>query len=375
MNMCRRERERVVGRFAIVVGLVSLFFFGVLSSSLAIDLSNLYLTGDFRLRYRWSDIDDNSRHRAAFRLRINSSLLLQDSIQLAFGLASGVQSGRSSMQNFEDYFSSKPFWIDHAYITWTPVSQLSLLGGKMKNPIYSPTSYLWDADLRPEGFALQAQLYTYPVDGFFVTGIFWVEEFSTEADPLLFPFQVGGAVSIKPTIILQMAATYYLFTNLEKIDVTDPNYASYSAGTNSRMGTQLTYDYDSVGVNGELFFSDVLGPYIPTVTLLGELIYNYHLSTENLGYLVGVKIGHLDVYNFKEWRLLYGYFHLERDSWLDIFPDTTIQSGGTNVAGHALMLDFGIAKQTWMRAHFDYANEIVGSSTQILVQADVNFRF
>lgn len=370
-----RNRSRAVKRSVIVGSLAFLLFFGAFSSSLAIDLENLYLSGDFRLRYRWSDIEDQSRHRAALRLRINASILLHNTVQFAFGLGSGQQSGRSAMQTFTDYFSSKPLWIDHAYITWTPVNNLSLYGGKMKNPLFNPADYLWDADLRLEGFAADFQLYTYPVDGFFVTGMFWIEEFSTKADPVMFPFQVGGSVSITPQIILEMAATYYLFTNLDQIDVTDPNYDDYSAGTNSRTGTQLTYDYDCLGVNGELFFSNVWGPFIPTASLIGEFVYNFDPSTENLGYLGGVKFGHLDVFNFKEWNATYGFFHLERDAWLDIFPSTTILDGATNVTGHLIVVNFGIAPQTWLRLHVDIAQELVGSNKQNLFQADVNFRF
>ena len=374
-TMCLRKKGRVVKRSIIVGSLAFLLFIGAFSSSFALDLANLYLSGDFRLRYRYSDIDEYSRHRGAFRLRINASMLLHNTVQFAFGLGSGQQSGRSTMQTFTDYFSSKPLWIDHAYITWTPVDKLSIYGGKMKNPLFNPAEYLWDTDLRLEGFALNAQLYTYPVDGFFVSGIFWVEEFSTEADPMMFPFQVGGSVSITPEIVLEMAATYYLFTNLDQIDVTDPDYDSYSAGTNSRTGTQLTYDYDCLEVNGELFFSNVWGPYIPTASLIGEFVYNFNPSTENLGYLGGVKFGHLDVFNFKEWNAMYGFFHLERDAWLDIFPSTTILEGATNVAGHVIVVNFGIAKQTWVRLHLDFAHELVGSNKQNLFQADVNFRF
>jgi hypothetical protein len=352
-----------------------LLFLASVSSCLAIDLENLYLSGDFRLRYRYSVIADQERHRNAVRLRINASLLLHNTVQFAFGLGSGQQSGRSAMQTFNDYFSSKPIWIDHAYINWTPIQSLSLYGGKMKNPLFSPSNYLWDSDLRFEGFAATYQLFTYPVDGYFTTGLFWVEEFSNQVDPLMFPFQAGGSVSFTPEIILEMAVTYYLFTNLDQIDVTEANYDSYSAGTNSRAGTQLTYDYDSLAVGSELFFGNVWGPYIPTVTLLGEFVYNFDPSTENLGYLAGVEFGHLDVFNFKEWRIMYGFFHLERDAWMDIFPSTTILNGLTNVGGHMIVADFGIAPQTWVQLHLDIATQLVGDDKQILFQADINFRF
>ena len=360
---------------AALCGVAFLLFFCAAAVSFALDLNNLYLSGDFRLRYRYSNIYDQSRHLAAMRFRINASLLLHDTVQFAFGLGTGQQSGRSSMQTFTDYFSSKPLWIDHAYITWTPIQSLSVYGGKMKNPLFTPTEFLWDADLRLEGFAASYQLFTYPVDGFLTSGIFWIEEFSTKDDPLMFPFQIGGSYSITPGIILEMAATYYLFTNLDQIDVTDEDYTSNSAGTNSRTGTQLTYDYDSLAVNGELFFSNVWGPYIPTVMVMGEFVYNFDPSAENLGYLAGVQFGHLDVYNFGEWNASYGYFHLERDAWMDIFPSTIIMAGSTNVAGHVILINFGIASQTWIRLHLDFARELVGSDKQYLFQADINFRF
>jgi hypothetical protein len=309
------------------------------------------------------------------RLRVNASLLLHDTVQFAFGLGTGQQDGRSSMQTFTDYFSSKPFWIDHAFITWTPLQSLSLYGGKMFNPLHSPSDYLWDADLRFEGFAATYQLFTYPVDAYFTSGVFWITEFSTKEDPMMFPLQVGSLFSFTPDIILETAITYYFFTNLDQIDVNEPGYDSYSAGTNSRSEARLTYDYDSLAVGSELFFASVWKPHVPTATLIGEFVYNFDPSTENLGYFAAVRFGHLDVFNFKEWRAMYGYFHLERDAWLDIFPSTTILAGSTNVRGHVFVLDFGIASQTWMRLHLDLAKQIAGSDTQKLFQADINFRF
>jgi len=80
-------------------GFAFLLFVGAVSSTYALDLNNLYLSGDFRLRYRYSDIYDQTRYIAARRFRINTSLLLHDTMNFVFGLGSGQQLGRYEQQN------------------------------------------------------------------------------------------------------------------------------------------------------------------------------------------------------------------------------------------------------------------------------------
>ena len=344
------------------------------------DFQKFQLGGDFRLRMRYDDLSDSpDRTRASLRLRLNSSLLLSDSLQLYFGLTSGDDDGNPRSRNltFSDYFSAKSLRIDHAYINWMPINQLTFLGGKMKNPLWHSTNLFWDSDITQEGFAFQWDSFTDPLSGFLNTGVFVINEISTLKDPLLFPVQLGFNYAFDSGASIQFGSTLYLFSNLENLVPADPDdpYYDYSAGTNTIEGGTLKYNYNSIYADLEVYFPNVLPPFLPTITLIGEYIYNFDPPSENQGYLAGIRLGHLDVYNWKEWRVFYGYGHLERDAWLDIFPESTYMSGATNVQGHVLAADIGIGNRIWTRVLLGYATEIVGDTTQFTVQGDVNFRF
>ena len=344
------------------------------------DFERFQLGGDFRLRIRYDDLSDSpNRTRTSLRLRLNSSLMLSNTLQLYFGLAGGNIEGNPRTRNltFTNYFSSKPLWIDHAYIDWRPINQLVFLGGKMKNPLWQPTHFFWDSDITQEGFAFQVDTFTYPFSGFLNTGVFVINEISTLKDPLLFPMQLGFNYAFDSGASIQFGSTFYLFSHLDNLVPADPDYPyyDYSAGTNTIEGGTLKYNYNSIDGNLEVYIPNVLPPFLPTITLVGEYIYNFDPPSENQGYLAGIRLGHLDVFSLGEWRVFYGYVHLERDAWLDIFPESTYLNGATNIQGHVLAADIGIGNRIWMGILLGYASEIVGNTTQFTAQGDVNFRF
>jgi hypothetical protein len=342
------------------------------------DFSNFQFGGDFRLRIRYDDFNnDPNRTRTSLRLRLNSTLLFSDSLLLHFGLAGGNGEPRNRNLTFTDYFAAKPVWIDHAYIDWRPVNQLTFFGGKMKNPLWLPTQYLWDGDITQEGVAVQVDTFTDPLSGFLNTGVFVLDEISTLNNPMYIPMQLGLNYAFEKGQSIRFSATYNFFTNLDNLVPADPEdpYFDYSAGTNTLEGGSLKYDYDSIGANVEVYFPNVLPPALPSITLLAEYLYNFDPPSDNQAYLAGVKFGHLDVFSAGEWRVFYGYGRIERDAWLDIFPESTYLSGATNIQGHALRGDIGIGNRIWLRVLLGYATEIVGDTTQVLVQSDLNFRF
>ena len=108
-------------------------------------IENVKLGGDFRLRYENIDDDDmnDDRNRGRIRARLKLDAEVNDEIDLHFRFATGSDDPVSTNQTFDDAFSSKSIWLDHAYFDYQPewLEGLSLLGGKMKNPYFTPGGY------------------------------------------------------------------------------------------------------------------------------------------------------------------------------------------------------------------------------------------
>ncbi|MFO7902329.1 MAG: putative porin, partial [Pirellulaceae bacterium] len=76
------------------------------------------------------------RNRARFRLRFGiKKTWLDDQIEVGFRLASGSDDDPTSTnQSFDNFWSTKPVWIDLAYATWRPkaIKGLTVTGGNRK---------------------------------------------------------------------------------------------------------------------------------------------------------------------------------------------------------------------------------------------------
>ena len=99
-------------------------------------LKDLKIGGDLRLRYEptmYDNSDKATRNRFRMRFRFKMSKEFKygvaGHVQLASGSAkayNGVDLGSepvSTNQTFDRSFEEKPFWIDQAYLTWTPEGQ------------------------------------------------------------------------------------------------------------------------------------------------------------------------------------------------------------------------------------------------------------
>lgn len=169
---------------------------------------------------------------------------------------------------------------------------------------------------------------------------------------MMYLFQPGFDVKFKD-FSLKTAVTYYGFEYVKN------HLLDNSAGTNTRLSgpTRLRFDYDSLGVGAELGYEKPFGlAFIPYVALLGEYIHNFDPSSNNDGWAFGAKIGHKRVAEKGSWSAMYLYRYLERDAWLDTFPDSDALGGRTNARGHEVLLQYGLFKHVSLAA--DYYNMI-----------------
>lgn len=104
------------------------------------------------------------------------------------------------------------------------------------------------------------------------------------------------------------------------------------------------FDYDSISVGAELGLNKLLGEIMPYIGLIGEYVHNPDPDDDNNGYLGGIKIGHRKVSRGGQWQATFLYKRLERDAWLDVFPDSDFLGGSTNGEGYEFMVTYGVNK-------------------------------
>ncbi len=328
-------------------------------------LHKFKLSGDLRLRYQRDDRDADGqnfpeRDRGRYRARLNVTAQVVEQIKVIIGLASGSDDPRSTNETFDDSFSSKGVNIDLAYAEYRPVKWIKILGGKMKNPIWRPSDLLWDSDIRPEGGAGSLQYKLLPeMTVFFTVAGFVLDEDSSEDEPLMIPVQGGLDAKLAQVFRVKLAVTYYEF-----IDVED-SVLEFSEGSNTLTSDPdpvLRYDYDAVSVSGELGLDlkgfGTLGAIIAYAGVLGDYVVNLDPDDDNQGFLVGVKIGHKKVKTAGQWQFKYLYRRLERDAWLDIFPDSDFFGGATHAEGHEIIAVVGVYKNVSLAIDYYRTEEI-----------------
>ena len=332
-------------------------------------------SGDLRLRYQYEEeeeeTEETERHRGRFRYRLNLDANILENLKVGFGIASGGDDPRSTNQSFEDSFSHKGIRIDLAFAEYKPMPWFELIGGKIKNPLWTPSDMLWDSDIRPEGGAIYLHSKFLPprFELFLVSGVFVLDEISDGADPLLVPIQGGVTVALANHITLQFAATYYEFIDVQGTTL------DFSAGTNTLAGEVLAFDYNVVSVGAELGLTKIFGDIIPYIGLIGEYVHNFDPDDANEGFLAGIKFGHKRIRERGNWQVQYLYRRLERDAWLDTLPDADFLNGETNTKGHEVIVTYGVLKYVEVGIDYYHAEEISSSRKKDLFQFDVMFKF
>lgn len=107
---------------------------------------------------------DSQRVRYRLRLRVNADYKVSDDFFAGFGLQTtqNNDSGNQTMAGGAagDYFQNYGVFISKAFLGWTPVPGVTLIGGKQVNPFYT-TDLVWDADINPTGFTERVDLHKF----------------------------------------------------------------------------------------------------------------------------------------------------------------------------------------------------------------------
>ncbi len=355
------------------------------SASIPEWVQKLKLKGDFRLRYQYDDKEKDSvsgRNRERVRFRLGLETQLSDQFNIIAGLATGGSDPRSTNQSMQDTFSTKGINLDYAYLTYTPTSHMTLVGGKMKRKpiLWAPTDLLWDGDINPEGVAMLLSNKVDSADLFFNSGFFILDESSSKSnEPYMAYFQPGLKWKLSDGVSLKGALTYYLIHSKD-YDMDD------SSGTNTLTGSNHKYDYDSISPAIELAFKEPMGGVVPYAKIFGEYIQASDPDNDDSGWAAGLAFGDSKVSKKGQWQIKYIYRRLERDAFLDCLPDSDAYDGDTNVKGHEVALTYGLAKNVTLG--IDYYNmepiktlsgisdhSYGSSNSQQVIQTDIVVKF
>jgi len=321
------------------VGLVSLTVaipYG--ASAAAVWAERIKLKGDFRYRYEFIDEDGkDERHRNRLRLRLGIHSKVNDTVDVGAVLASGSENPISTNQTLDGQASTKDIRLDQAYFAWKPISGLMIKGGKLKNPFYVPvkSELLWDADLRPEGLALQ-----YDNNQVFANaGFFHVEERKEDDDSFLFGGQVGYKAKFNGTQVTA-GVGYFDHTEIENRPATDFSFLNGKSFGNSLDATTGNFinDYNELELFGDVKFKIGGMP----LALFADYVVNTAADDNDTGYFAGFKVGKLNKPG--SWDFRYNYHRVESDALFGVFADSNFVGGGTDGKGHELNFGYQIAK-------------------------------
>ncbi len=338
-------------------------------------IENTEIKGDVRVRYQTQDMDndeDPSRDRGRMRVRLGVETKVNDKWSAGIGMASGSDDPRSNNQTFDDVFDTKSWNLDYAYATYSPNDVWSLTAGKMKNPLYTTKDLIWDSDITPEGLVAVINKKLSEKTSFFTTaGYFLIEEFSSSKDdPTLIALQPGFEWKINDSMDLKFAGAYYMFSNVKGNDM-----SVHSAGTNStdEDGNWL-YDHDSIVFDAELGFK--FFDAIPYGAIFGEYVTS-DADSDNTGWLAGLMLGDKKIKELGDWQLKYNYRKLEKDAWLDFWPDSDFYDGETGVKGSEFEFVIGLAKHVTfgLDYYFSKAIERNPGQDESLLQADIIVKY
>jgi hypothetical protein len=337
-------------------------------------VENTKVYGDFRFRNQYENRDNkDSQDRWRMRWRFGFETEINEKWTTGFRLASGQDDPRSRNLTLDDTFDTSNVQLDLAYAQFDPSENWRLMAGKFKNPIWKPKDLLWDSDVNPEGISVQLLNYKInDVEVFATPGFYFLDDFKSDSsDPWLGLIQAGANVKFTDSLSFKFAGTFYNFQDLKGNDF------EYSEGTNSRDADgNYKNDYDAFAADAELGMK--LSGIVPYAGIFAQYV-NSNASSNDGGYLAGVKFGHKKLEKFAQWQVKYNYRRLERDAWPDFLPDSDFYGGETDVKGSEIEFVFGLAKNVTIGLDYYMSKPIDRTSAEAddenLLQVDLVLKY
>ncbi|MDR0676917.1 MAG: putative porin [Elusimicrobiota bacterium] len=341
----------------------------------------LKFSGDYRLRYQTEDkgkATDNyyrSRYRTRFRLKGEANI--NDELSVNFGLATGSNDPRSTNQTLENVFEPKNINLDYVYAKYKFPIELNFIGGKFatKEVIWTPSDLLWDGDINLEGFGLRKNFDLEVVKLFLNAGYIVIDNFDRKEtqNPSMFVIQPGAEVALNDKTKLKLGVSIYNFDNPDK-ELFNNTKGDGGKSNTLKDATHYQYTYNILSFGLELAFEETFLT-IPKVAVFAEGVQNPDPDNKNVGFLSGLKFGSKSIKNFGDWEAVIMYRELQKDAWLDIFPDSDTLGGQTDNQGIKCSLTFGLTKNTTFGANYYHIGTVGNNDKKDLIQLDLGIKF
>ena len=289
--------------------------------------------GDFRLR--WEGIDeegDEERTRARYRARLAVTGEVTDKVKIVTQLASGADAPVSRNVTFDGGFNLDDIGFDLAYVEWSASENLTVFGGKMKNPLFRAggAPLVYDSDLTPEGVA-----FAYSKGAFFGTlAGFSVEERSSSSDSLLTAVQLGGKFKLGDNAKLTAGVGYFGYSSTVG---NEPFYDGSARGNSVDIDGNYLYEYKDTEVFAQLDTKLGRWPF----RVYAQWVQNNEVSEEDTGYAFGAKIGSAKAKG--QWEGSWTYQDIEADAVIGTFNDSDFGGGGTDASGHIIKAKYAFS--------------------------------
>ena len=374
--------------------------------SLGESVSSLKLTGDARLRYQYSNeqLDDASTgsgtHKTGYglRLRINADYKVDENFFAGFGLRTNAggsnltkgqtESHRSADVDLGNGFGNYGIALSRAFIGWTPVPGITLVGGKQDNPFYT-TDMVWSSEVNPAGFSQQIDLNKVfglaGIDLKVNAGQFVVSDNSEDSpthnsnrDGFIWQTQLVASAEVASGVRLTIAPGYYSSNGAA---ATYTSYVSTSPVPYSLENLQVLL------LPGDVT-ADLAGQ---KVKFLWDLAYNLDganraaqngfapaVDTDKVAWLLGVQIGE----NKKkgDWSIEANYRRVGAGAVDQVITDADFAFGDINATGLKVGVTYNLGNATTIGAAYYNVNNLLGGTsggdnTSRILQADVSVKF
>ena len=356
------KKERVM---ILVTILISLWMINAVQGETKV--GGIKLKGDIRLRYQSeTKILNGDRVRNRIRVRLGGQSDISEKSKVKIGIATGSDDSRSTNQTFENSFQSPDIRLDYAYIESKLTKDWSVLGGKMKNPLWRPSDLLWDSDINPDGVGVRYKSERWFING----GYFLLDEISNSPnDPGLIAVQKGINLKSGSKTKVKAAVGYYISQHVKDQILHRSSETNHLGSTGG-----LEREFSSLVLSGQVTVQDQFG--VQVIKPFGEVVLNTNRDTDHRGYILGLAFGDEKVKSLGAWQSKVSYRYLQKDTWLDIFPDSDAYGGSTNIQGLELIVKYGLSKSITLGLDI-YSMDIISGNTnkQDLVQVDLNIKF
>ena len=409
-------------------------------------IRRIHFGGDIRLRYENDRFDKNNAlttninqgtdtqtlqnswanaDHFKYRVRLGAGMAVNDQLDFALRLSTGNTSNPVSTNTIlGNYMNKDNVLFDLAYLRWQLADFITIYGGRMPNPWFTPSWLVWDDDLNFEGFALKARK---PVSdswtSFLNAGVFPLQHvdpasiLDSQHSKWLFGGQVGLEKKNRKGISANVGVSYYHFSNITgKLNThsDSPGLTDWSAPLFQQRGNTLFYidstnslkvglasQFRELNVGGTIdigfwdpFHVVLIADYVKNLgfnqsrvnAVVGDIkpddpddpssIGFQETPRNTTGYQIGASVGYPTIEKFGQWKAQLQYKYIGADAVVDAFTDSDFHLGGTNAKGWILGADFGLLKNSWIAMKWITANEISGPPLAIdVLFVDFNARF